>query len=308
MPRRADNAGASRPPRGRGCFAVETHLAVRPARDAVLAAPLLQNRHAQPELRYTRVWFFSWCVVSARRVSRKNKNGRGKKEIDLKATVNRRPRISTVETAREIRRSRKRDGRAFADRLVRTFLATSLIGKWKLALSTSRVRLLDWPPPRFCEVGDEWCQCRRRKAVASRVAGDVARDAARGRRTAGNHFPRGSRFFFRGVPEKADRRTRRARAETTGASAIRGSRARRSPNVDVESPGTALVHPSRHRGIRTAARVPWASSPNSCGCSVRDRNRFHRPGSFRLSRLGSPARAHATGWGRPRRDREYDHA
>ena len=182
------------------------------------------------------------------------------------------------------------------------------MGKWKLALSTSRVRLLDWPPPRFCEVGDEWCQCRRWKAVASRVTEDVARDAARSRRTAGNHFPRGSRFFFRGVPEKADRRTRRARAETTGASAIRGSRARRSPNVDVESPGTALVHPSRHRGIRTAARVPWASSPNSCGCSVRDRNRFHRAGSFRLSRLGAPARARATEWGRPRRDRECDHA
>ena len=33
-------------------------LAVRPARDAVLAAPLLQNRHAQPELR-RRVFVFS---------------------------------------------------------------------------------------------------------------------------------------------------------------------------------------------------------------------------------------------------------
>jgi hypothetical protein len=138
------------------------------------------------------------------------------------------------------------------------------MGKWKLALSTSRVRLLDWPPPRFCEVGDEWCQCRRRKAVASRVAGDVARDAARGRRTAGNHFPRGSRFF-RGVPEKADRmeppRTRgndlwRARFEALERvdrrTRTRGRRGRRS---------FARRGP---RGIRTAAHRTLGIFSNSC--------------------------------------------
>lgn len=140
------------------------------------------------------------------------------------------------------------------------------------------------------------------------LAEDVARDAARGRRTAGN-ISREGRGFLAAFPKKRTGWTRRARAETTGSSAIRGARARRSPHANAKSPETALVHPSRSpRHPRGAARVPWASSPNSCGCSVRDRNRFHRAGSFRLSRLGAPARARATEWGRPRRDRECDHA
>mmetsp|Transcript_10679 Transcript_10679/g.39530 ORF Transcript_10679/g.39530 Transcript_10679/m.39530 type:complete len:223 (-) Transcript_10679:36-704(-) len=33
-----------------------------------------------------------------------------------------------------------------------SFLATSLMGRWKFALSTSRVRLFDWPPPRFLAI------------------------------------------------------------------------------------------------------------------------------------------------------------
>lgn len=180
------------------------------------------------------------------------------------------------------------------------------MGKWKLALSTSRVRLLDWPPPRFCEVGDEWCQCRRRKAVASRVAGDVARDAARGRRTAGNHFPRGSRFF-RGVPEKADRmeppRTRgndRGDFDSRRSSAWIAEQGREVAGDGARSP-VAVPEASALPRI-----VPWASSPTRV--RVFGRNRFHRTGSFRLSRLSSPARAHATEWGRPRRDRECDHA
>ena len=45
--------------------------------------------------------------------------------------------------------------------------ATSLMGRWKLALNTSRVRLFDWPPPRFCVRGREARQRRgRRRARA----------------------------------------------------------------------------------------------------------------------------------------------
>ena len=50
--------------------------------------------------------------------------------------------------------------------------ATSLLGRWKLALSTSRVRLFDWPPPRFCVRGREARQRRgRRRASAGGGAG-----------------------------------------------------------------------------------------------------------------------------------------
>lgn len=139
------------------------------------------------------------------------------------------------------------------------------MGKWKLALSTSRVRLLDWPPPRFCEVGDEWCQCRRRKAVASRVAGDVARDAARGRRTAGNHFPRGSRFF-RGVPEKADRmEPPRTRGNDRGDFDSRRSSAwiaEQGHEVAGDGARSPVAVPEASALPRI---VPWASSPTRAG-------------------------------------------
>lgn len=142
---------------------------------------------------------------------------------------------------------------------------------------------MDWPPPRFCEVGDEWCQCRRRKAVASRVAGDVARDAARGRRTAGNHFPRGSRFF-RGVPEKADRmdapRTRgndRGERDSRRSSAWIAEQGREVAGDGARSP-VAVPEASALPRV-----VPWASSPNSCGCSdgidFTERVRSGYPGS-----------------------------
>ena len=142
---------------------------------------------------------------------------------------------------------------------------------------------MDWPPPRFCEVGDEWCQCRPRKAVASRVAGDVARDAARGRRTAGNHFPRGSRFF-RGVPEKADRmdapRTRgndRGERDSRRSSAWIAEQGREVAGDAARSP-VAVPEASALPRV-----VPWASSPNSCGCSdgidFTERVRSGYPGS-----------------------------
>ena len=44
--------------------------------------------------------------------------------------------------------------------------ATSLMGRWKLALNTSRVRLFDWPPPRFCVRGRE---ARQRRGVVARA-------------------------------------------------------------------------------------------------------------------------------------------
>ena len=142
---------------------------------------------------------------------------------------------------------------------------------------------MDWPPPRFCEVGDEWCQCRRRKAVASRVAGDVARDAARGRRTAGNHFPRGSRFF-RGVPEKADRmeppRTRgndRGDFDSRRSSAWIAKQGREVAGDGARSP-VAVPEASALPRI-----VPWASSPTRVrvadGIDFTERVRSGYPGS-----------------------------
>lgn len=87
------------------------------------------------------------------------------------------------------------------------------------------------------------------------LAEDVARDAARGRRTAGN-ISREGRGFLAAFPKKRTGWTRRARAETTGASAIRGARARRSPHANAKSPETALVHPSRSpRHPRCRART-----------------------------------------------------
>ena len=125
----------------------------------------------------------------------------------------------------------------------------------------------------------------RRKPFPARVAVFSRRSRKSGPDGRAAHAPkRPGRARFEAL-ERADRRT-----------GTRSHRRRRS-----------FTRRGR-QGIRGAARVPWASSPNSCGCSVRDRNRFHRAGSFRLSRLGAPARARATEWGRPRRDRECDHA
>ena len=53
--------------------------------------------------------------------------------------------------------------------------ATSLMGRWKLALNTSRVRLFDWPPPRFCVRGREARQRRGRRRARGGGGGSVAR-------------------------------------------------------------------------------------------------------------------------------------
>ena len=115
------------------------------------------------------------------------------------------------------------------------------------------------------------------------LAEDVARDAARGRRTAGN-ISREGRGFLAAFPKKRTGWTRRARAETTGASAIRGARARGSPNKDARSPGTALVRPSRSpRHPHCRASYLGHLLQLVCGCSdgidFTERVRSGYPGS-----------------------------
>ena len=58
----------------------------------------------------------------------------------------------------------------------RTLRATSLMGRWKLALSTSSVMLLDWPHPRFC---DGKMRVGQRRGWGSTEVGRVVGRAAR---------------------------------------------------------------------------------------------------------------------------------
>ena len=62
------------------------------------------------------------------------------------------------------------------DRRSRTLRATSLMGRWKLALSTSSVMLLDWPHPRFC---DGKMRVGQRRGWGSTEVGRVVGRAAR---------------------------------------------------------------------------------------------------------------------------------
>ena len=61
------------------------------------------------------------------------------------------------------------------DRRSRTLRATSLMGRWKLALSTSSVMLLDWPHPRFC---DGKMRVGQRRGWGSKEVGRVVGRAA----------------------------------------------------------------------------------------------------------------------------------
>ena len=126
------------------------HLAVRPPGDAVLAASLLEDGDAQTELRgWVRGWGGSGGLGQE---SRRRAPGEG-----------------FFLTRGE--RSRGPHGPSLRGRTLR---ATSLMGRWKLALSTSSVMLLDWPHPRFCDgemrVGEFGGGDRRRLVAASSVA------------------------------------------------------------------------------------------------------------------------------------------
>jgi hypothetical protein len=69
-----------------------------------------------------------------------------------------------------------------------TFLATSLIGRWKLALSSSSVRLLDWPLPRFCSDGDARRDVYRQFRVTTAGFRMARRVSTRVRPTLPGHF------------------------------------------------------------------------------------------------------------------------
>jgi len=105
--------------------------------------------------------------------------------------------------------------------------ATSLMGRWKLALNTSRVRLFDWPPPRFCVRGRE---ARKRRGRRRARAGGRRERRARGEKVFANDGSRVARFSFLrlGMAKKGSegRVRRRARASASSVRARVRSRGR----------------------------------------------------------------------------------
>ena len=136
--------------------------------------------------------------------------------------------------------------------------ATSLMGRWKLALNTSRVRLFDWPPPRFCVRGREARQRRGRRRARAGGGGSVARAEKKFSPTT-VLTSRGSRFSGWGWRKKEARvasvvaRVRRRRAVARAFDRVDASatRARRGPDRRARS------SPPRSRVPR---RSPWACS------------------------------------------------
>ena len=160
-----------------------------------------------------------------------------------------------------------REAAVHMDRRSRTLRATSLMGRWKLALSTSSVMLLDWPHPRFCDgkmrVGQRRGGDRRRL-----VASSVARRARQHLRPA-FAVHAGARLTGTGKKDRA--------IPAVGVDAPRSSRRRANESGSAEgsrTPSTTISSSRRWARAppRGAGRVPWASSLSSFLPRFRPRN------------------------------------
>ena len=183
--------------------------------------------------------------------------------------------------------------------------ATSLMGRWKLALNTSRVRLFDWPPPRFCVRGREARQRRGRRRARAGGGG-----AWRARRKSFRQRRFSRRAVLVSPVGDGDTRERGSRPSSRACVGVERSRARSiartRPRLALDAdPIGARARARRVRACRVAhlghVPDPRSSSP--------PRNGEARPIPFlRLSRLPSPwrgrSRAMRRGFpnGRGRRD------
>lgn len=172
----------------------------------------------------------------------------------------------------------------------RTLRATSLMGRWKLALSTSSVMLLDWPHPRFCDgemrVGElrGWGSTEVGRGVVGRAA----------RATTSSNGVRGPRWRS---PD-GDGKKRTVRFPPSASTRLdRRDDARGNP--DPRKAREHLRPRSRHRGdgrgrpSRAVGRVPWASSLSSFLPRFRPRNgKRDFSFSFRVCAVPSTPRGH----------------
>ena len=174
------------------------------------------------------------------------------------------------------------------DRRSRTLRATSLMGRWKLALSTSSVMLLDWPHPRFC---DGKMRVGQRRGWGSTEVGRVVGRAARATTSATG--VRGPRWRTPDGDGKKDRAI-----PAVGVDAPRSSRRRANESGSAEgsrTPSTTISSSRRWARAppRGAGRVPWASSLSSFLPRFRPRNgKRDFSFSFRVSAVPSTPRGH----------------
>ena len=147
-----------------------------------------------------------------------------------------------------------REAAVHMDRRSRTLRATSLMGRWKLALSTSSVMLLDWPHPRFC---DGKMRVGQRRGWGSTEVGRVVGRAARATTSAtGVRGPRWRTPDGDGKKRPCD--------SAVGVDAPRSSRRRANESGSAEgsrTPSTTISSSRRWARAppRGAGRVPWAS-------------------------------------------------
>ena len=140
------------------------------------------------------------------------------------------------------------------------------MGRWKLALNTSRVRLFDWPPPRFCVRGREARQRRGRRRA--RAGGGVGASRARRKSFRQRRFSRRAVLVSPvGDGEKRERGSRPSSRACVGVERSRArSIARTRPRLALDAdPIGARARARRVRACRVAhlghVPDPRSSSP-----------------------------------------------